>query len=95
MSLSSEMVDAEVVKYGWVGPNFVIIRLQDGTECRLQIDARVSRVKDARNPDGTPQYIINWNVLPSFKNPVGTKIKVPRPQAPTQNTKPPDQRLAQ
>jgi len=93
--MSQELVDAEVVEHKFVGPNFVIIRLNDGTECKLQIDARVAKVKDARNPDGTPQYIINWNVLPSFKNPVGTKVKVPRPPVPSGNTKPPDARLAQ
>jgi hypothetical protein len=93
--LSQDTVDAEVIEHRFVGPNFVVVRLNDGTECKLIVEVRVCKAKDQRNPDGTPQYLMSWTVMPSWKTPVGTKIKVPRPPVPAQGTKPPDQRITQ
>lgn len=82
--MSEEMVDAEVIEHKFVGPNFVIARLADGTECKLTIEVRAVRYKDGRNPDGTPMYNVSWNVLPSWKTPVGRVVKVPKPQVPSE-----------
>jgi len=91
--MSGELVDAEVIDYNFVGTNFVIVRLSDGTECKLTVDVVAIRLKDQKNPDGTPIYNVNWNVLTSWKLPHGRIIKVPKPQLP-QQPKPQDTRLA-
>ncbi len=94
--MNQDTVDAEVIEHKFVGPNFVIVRVLDGFECKLYVDVRVSKFKDQRSPDGTPMLNIAWNVLPSWKAPAGAKLKLPRPPIPTQQApKIPDPRVTQ
>ena len=79
-----ELVDAEIVEHKFVGPDFVIVRLPDGTEAKLTVNIVASRIKDQKNPDGTPIFNVNANVSITFKFPTGRAIKVPKPQIPTQ-----------
>jgi hypothetical protein len=90
--MSQEMVDAEIVEHKFVGPDFLIIRLPDGTNCKLTANVTVSRIKDQKNPDGTPIFNISANITTSLKFATGRTIKVPKPQLP-QQVKPPDQRI--
>ncbi len=87
-----ELVDAEVIDYKFVGANFVIVRLTDGTECKLTVDVVAARLKDQKNPDGTPAYNLRWNITPSWKPPRGLILKVAKPQMP-QQPKPQDRRI--
>jgi hypothetical protein len=87
------MVDAEVVEHKFIGPNFVIVRLPDGTEAKLTVNVIASRIKDQKNPDGTPIFNITANITTSLKFPTGRTIKVPKPQIP-QQVKPPDKRIS-
>lgn len=82
--MSQEMVDAEVVEHKFVGPNFVIIRLPDGIEAKLTVSATVSKLKEQKNPDGTPIFNITANITTNLKFPAGRMIKVPKPQVPQQ-----------
>lgn len=82
--MSGEMVDAEVVEHKFIGPNFVIIRLPDGTECKLTISVTTSRIKDQKGQDGSPIYNIASNISLSWKLAAGRTIKVPKPQLPQQ-----------
>jgi len=90
--MSQEMVDAEIVEHKFVGPDFVIVRLPDGTEAKLTANVIVSRIKDQKNPDGTPIFNITANISTSLKFAPGRTIKVPKPQVP-QEVKAQDKRV--
>lgn len=87
-----ELVDAEVVEHRFVGQDFVIVRLPDGVECKITLVVVASRVKDQKNPDGTPIFNLTASPMFSFKQPVGKVIKVPKPQI-SPRTKPQDRRI--
>lgn len=76
--MSEELVDAIIVAHKFVGPDFVIVRLEDGTEIKITINCQVVKAKDEKNPDGTPKYHFNINVTPTVKPPIGKTIKVPK-----------------
>jgi hypothetical protein len=84
--MSQEMVDAEVLEHKFVGPNFVIVRLPDGTECKLTVEVRAVKIKDQKNLDGTPMYNIIWNVLPAWKVRAGQVVRVPKPTVHVEGT---------
>jgi len=76
--LSGEFVDAVVVGYKFVGPDFVIIRLDDGTEMKITLNCEVLRAKDDKGPSGASKYHTNINFNVAVKSPVGKTIKVPK-----------------
>lgn len=90
--MSQEMIDAEIVDHKFIGPDFIIVRLPDGTEAKITVNVIASRIKDQKNPDGTPIFNITANISTSLKFATGRTIKVPKLQLP-QQVKPPDRRI--
>jgi len=86
------MTDAEVVEHKFIGPDFVIVRLPDGTEAKLTVNVIASRIKDQKNDDGTPIFNITANIATTLKFAAGRTIKVPKPQLP-QKVKAQDKRV--
>ncbi len=84
-------VEAEIVDFKYVGPNFIMVRLVDGVTCKLTINVEMARIKDQRNADGTPAYHVRWKVLPSWTLHCGMKIKVASEEGNTSSK--PDNRL--
>lgn len=76
--MSDELVDALVVGFEFVGPDFVIIRLDDGTEMKITLNCEVLKAKDDKTPTGTPKYHTNINFNVAVKTPVGKTVKVPK-----------------
>lgn len=76
--LSDEFVDAVVVSYRFVGPDFVILRMDDGTELKITLNCEVLKAKDEKTPDGTPKYHANINFNVAVKSPAGKTVKVPK-----------------
>ena len=73
--MSDEFVDAVVVGYKFVGPDFITIRLDDGTEMKITLNCEVLKAKDDRSAQ---RYHTNINFNVSVKTPVGRTVKVPR-----------------
>ena len=90
--MSDELVDAVVVGSKFVGPDFVILRLDDGTEMKITINCEVLKAKDDKS--GTPKYHTNINFNVAVKPPVGKTVKVPKSVfgAPQPPAKPKDTR---
>jgi hypothetical protein len=76
--MSDELVDAIVVAHKFVGPDFVIVRLEDGTELKITLNCEVLKAKDQKNPDGSPKYHTNIGFNVAVKAPVGKTVKVPK-----------------
>lgn len=78
MSLGEELIDAIVVPYKFVGPDFVTVRLEDGTEMKITINCEVLKAKDQKNPDGSSKFHTNINFNITVKSPIGKTVKVPK-----------------
>lgn len=76
--LSDELVDAVVVSYKFVGPDFIILRLEDGTEMKITLTCDVLKAKDEKTPEGIPKYHTNINFNIAVKAPAGKTVKVPK-----------------
>jgi hypothetical protein len=76
--MSDEFVDAEVVPYKFVGPDYVLVRIDDGTEMKITLNCEVLKAKDQKSPDGRPKYHANIGMNVTFKAPVGRTVKVPK-----------------
>lgn len=76
--MAEQLVDAIVVEHKFVGPDFVILRLEDGTELKITLNCDVLKAKDQKNEDGTPQYHANINFNIAVKAPAGRTLKVPK-----------------
>ena len=76
--MSDEFVDATVEGFKFVGPDFVIIRLDDGTEMKITLNCEVLKAKDDKTPTGTPKYHTNINFNIAVKPPAGKTVKVPK-----------------
>jgi hypothetical protein len=76
--LSDELVDAVVVDFKFVGPDFVTVRLEDGSELKITVNCEVLKLKDQKNPDGTAKYHTNINFNIAAKSPIGRTVKVPK-----------------
>ena len=73
--MSSDFVDAVVVGYKFVGPDFVTIRLDDGTEMKITLNCEVFKAKEDQ---GNPRYHTNINFNVAVKTPVGRTIRLPK-----------------
>lgn len=76
--MAEELVDAVVVAHKFVGPDFVIVRLEDATELKITLNCEVIKAKDQKNPDGSPKYHANINFNVAIKAPIGKTVKVPK-----------------
>ena len=76
--MSDEFVDAIIVGYKFVGQDFVILRLDDGTEMKITLNCEVLKAKDEKTPSGIPKYHANINFNINIKSPVGKTVKVPK-----------------
>jgi hypothetical protein len=74
--LSDELVDAVVEGFKFVGPDFVIIRLDDGTEMKITLNCEVFKAKDSQGTG--PKYHTNINFNVAVKTPPGRTIKLPK-----------------
>ena len=75
--MSDELVDAVVVGFKFVGPDFIIIRLDDGTEMKITLNCEVLKLKDDKAPVGT-RYHTNISFNVAVKTPVGRTLKIPK-----------------
>ena len=69
-------MESLVPGYKFVGPDFVIIRLDDGTEMKITINCEVFKAKD--NQGTGPRYHTNINFNVTVKTSVGRTLKLPR-----------------
>ena len=78
LPLGEELIDAIVVPYKVVGPDFIIVRLEDGTELKITLNCEVLKAKDQKNPDGSSKYHTNINFNIAVKSAIGRTVKVPK-----------------
>ena len=65
-------MESLVPGYKFVGPDFVIIRLDDGTEMKITINCEVFKAKDDQGTG--PRYHTNINFNVTVKTPVGRPL---------------------
>jgi hypothetical protein len=54
-------VDAEELKFEVVGPQQIVIQIEDGTELKIFVTpAKVVKLKDVYNEEGEPSYQVKW-----------------------------------
>ncbi len=78
--MSDEFVDAIVEGHRFVGPDFVLVRLDDGTEMKITLNVEILKAKDDKSAGagGVPKYHTNINFNIAIKTPVGKTVKVPK-----------------
>jgi hypothetical protein len=72
-----KQVDAEELTFKIVGPQEVVLDLEDGTTLKILVTpAKVVRLKDLYNEEGEPMYQVKWGTGISASVPVGL-LKAP------------------